>query len=381
MYPRLAAVCLVAALLLAAVLYIQIAPQFPETIEVVEAGATVFFQLEDTTFLGDTDCVRATWRAENIQAVKFEGLGVTGEGAGQVCDWRGELEVRFQDSSEKTFLIEKEVYLDKLPVRLALVACGTFLSLGILLALPLNAVRLVDKSRLFQRVAQWLPDSFGKGSARRDVLVLWALTGLILFGVTIRTVYLSAPIRSDEAFTYLSFASHPLSVALADYSAPNNHLFHTLLVHFSTAIWGMYPWVVRLPAFLAGILVIPLTYQVGRQFYGQPTGIVVAGLMAGLSYVIEWSTVARGYPLITLFFLLLLFIANRLRTRATRRRWFLFALFSTLGLYTVPTMIYPLAIVGVWLLLVFVRQTDNARRWRMLRDTFLVFTIIRLYRQ
>ena len=59
--------------------------------------------------------------------------------------------------------------------------------------------------------------------------------------------------RFDEAFTFLRFASQPLLEGLTTYAEPNNHLFHTLLVHISTSLFGDQPWAIRLPALLAGV--------------------------------------------------------------------------------------------------------------------------------
>ncbi|MBW8770208.1 MAG: hypothetical protein JF589_10660, partial [Gemmatimonadetes bacterium] len=55
----------------------------------------------------------------------------------------------------------------------------------------------------------------------------------VLLGVValaIRLAHVRQTMRHDEAYTYLHYARAPLSVALSDYTYPNNHLFHTLLV-------------------------------------------------------------------------------------------------------------------------------------------------------
>jgi hypothetical protein len=376
MRHRCFAACTLLALLFAAALVIPISVQVPATIEAADGNTRLFFQLDDTTVFSDRQCVRASWHVEGIQAVWFEDRATTGEGSGQACNERAALRVRFLDGSEKTYRIHKEVFLDKLPFRLGLLACGALILAAILLAPGFAALRRFGQNRHLRRFTASLPGPFETTAAPTDRLTLWALVGLILVAAAVRTAYLTAPIRSDEAFTYLLFASQPLTTALSDYSAPNNHLLHTLLVHLSTSLWGYLPWAVRLPAFMAGILVVPAVYQVGRRFYGRWVGLFAAGLLVGSSYVIEWSTVARGYPQMTLFFLLLLITANELRQRPTRRRWALFALWSVLGLYSVPTMIYPLALTGTWLLLALARQTDAVQRRQALRGFVLAAAAI-----
>ena len=81
---------------------------------------------------------------------------------------------------------------------------------------------------------------------------------ICVIGVTLRLALLNQPMRYDETLTFIGYASRPLWQALTDYSAPNNHLFHTLLVHLTTLFGTQYSeWMIRVPAFAAGAAVIP----------------------------------------------------------------------------------------------------------------------------
>jgi hypothetical protein len=66
-------------------------------------------------------------------------------------------------------------------------------------------------------------------------------------------LFIMQPFKHDEAYTVTVFANQPLWGALSDYHLPNNHLFHTLLVHLTYSLFGYSQWAVRLPALLAGI--------------------------------------------------------------------------------------------------------------------------------
>ena len=81
---------------------------------------------------------------------------------------------------------------------------------------------------------------------------LSALLVILLSALAVRLWFLFEPMRYDEAFTFLQFASKPLYRGLSDYSYPNNHPLHTFLVHIAYRIFGNEPWVIRLPAFCAG---------------------------------------------------------------------------------------------------------------------------------
>jgi 4-amino-4-deoxy-L-arabinose transferase-like glycosyltransferase len=207
-----------------------------------------------------------------------------------------------------------------------------------------------------------------------------------LLSVVPRLVYLSQPMRYDEALTFLQFASKPLSEGLSNYSQPNNHLFHTLLVHISYSLFGDQPWVIRLPALLAGIALVPLVYWVTRQHFNPEAGLLAAGLTGSSSVLIEFSTNARGYTLVCCFFVALLGLGYVLRGSArgskplatekpsplkglissADKRWLVFALLGVLGMYTIPTMLYPLGIVALWLLLSILVEDSGQPRLTLL---------------
>src|SRR5919204_3963186 len=108
--------------------------------------------------------------------------------------------------------------------------------------------------------------------------------------------------RGDEAFTYTEYASLPWFVALGDYTYPNNHLLHTLLVHGAARLLGPEPWALRLPAFVAGVLLVPATYLAARALYGPTTALIAAGLVSASGWLTLYATNARGYSLVLLCF-------------------------------------------------------------------------------
>ncbi|MEW6774841.1 MAG: glycosyltransferase family 39 protein [Bdellovibrionota bacterium] len=181
---------------------------------------------------------------------------------------------------------------------------------------------------------------------------LWTLGGILLAGTALRVYFLFQPFRCDEAFSFTNYVSKPLYIALSNYSEPNNHLFHTFLSRLSFLLFGGEPWALRLPALLAGILLIPTAYLALRLMCGKEAALLGTALTASSVELIKYSTNARGYSLVGLFFLLLLCLSIYLReSHRSLAGWSLFSLFSALGLYTVPTMLLPLGGLGLWLLL------------------------------
>lgn len=204
----------------------------------------------------------------------------------------------------------------------------------------------------------------------RDLrLQLRALTGRLgsaLIAVTalaalLRSPYLGQPMRYDESYTYLNYAGRPLVVLLATYEDPNNHVLHSLLVHLATRLFGNGPWAIRLPAFAAGVLIAPATMLLARLAAGR-LAAWYAGLMAAASSpLIEYSTNARGYTLVVLLTILAWLLASLAVRRENRLVWWLLGGVLALGAWTIPVMLYPAAMLVVWIALQGLRA-ERARR-------------------
>lgn len=155
--------------------------------------------------------------------------------------------------------------------------------------------------------------------------------------------------RHDEAVTYGRFAKS-LAVALTDYSAPNNHILHTVLVHLSTSIFGGAPWAIRFPSFVFGVLLVIAVHWWISSAVGEEAALMAAALTAGSFFLIEYSTIARGYTMVATGFVVLLELSRRiLGDGGTRRRWITWVVVAVLGMATVPVFAYPLAFVTTWI--------------------------------
>lgn len=205
-----------------------------------------------------------------------------------------------------------------------------------------------------------------------DLLPLVILITIILFGLFFRYSYLWRPMGHDETYTFMAFASRGLRTVITDYHLPNNHVFHTLLVNLAYKIFGDSPAVIRLPAFLAGVLIIPAVYLVARIFTRLNIALISASIAATLPVLIDYSTTARGYTTITFFFLLVLACGAFVRENRNLIGWCLIIIFSSLGLYTNPTMVYPIGVVFTWLVLSMLFNEVNQEYGK----TFLAYLII-----
>ena len=189
------------------------------------------------------------------------------------------------------------------------------------------------------------------GHAFRRVAA-WEWIGLALvtaLGASLRMRYLDQPIRYDEAATWLDYASQPLGRALSDYRFPNHHLFHTLLVHLSAAMFGSAPWALRLPALAAGIALVPLTWALARTLHSREAALGAAGLAAASTTLVLYSTNARGYTILACLTVILALLATRLARADNPAGWAAMAATAALGAWTIPVMLYPAGAIALWL--------------------------------
>ena len=122
--------------------------------------------------------------------------------------------------------------------------------------------------------------------------VVWLITALAAIG---RMADLRQPMRYDESVTWAYFVGRPWSTVVGSYQFPNNHVFFSVLAKLTSSLAPFQPWALRLPAFIAGVAIVPLTWAVGRRFASPAVGLLGAALAAGSTSLMLYSTNARGY--------------------------------------------------------------------------------------
>ncbi len=183
---------------------------------------------------------------------------------------------------------------------------------------------------------------------------LWsvALVGVMtLAAVFIRLAYVNRPFGYDEAYTLEAFAIRPFSKIITDYELPNNHVLHTILVRISYLLFGPSPLAVRLPALISGVLMVPLAYSFAGRLYNRHVAILSTALVAVAPLLIDFSTNARGYTLMSMLALVIFILGLYLKDHKNRFAWLALAVVSALGFYTLPIMLYPFGILMLWLFL------------------------------
>lgn len=180
--------------------------------------------------------------------------------------------------------------------------------------------------------------------------VWWGIAGQIVAAGWVRWLYLDGPMRYDEAFTAWRYAIKSLGTIISTYSLPNNHVFHTVLAHVTIRMAGFEPQVVRLPAFVAGVALVPAVFVAFARLRNQAAGLLAAALVAGSPVLIDYSANARGYSIAALLAVVAVAVLAGPAERHLSLRVFAAGGIGALGLWTVPVFAYAWSGVLLWLL-------------------------------
>jgi len=198
--------------------------------------------------------------------------------------------------------------------------------------------------------------------SEKDPIWVYLILGAItLIALVVRGMRLTKPILYDEAFTFIQYSSNLFKYTLADYGAPNNHIFHTILVDITYRLFGGQAWILRLPAFTAGVLMVPAVYITARRFFFRHQALAAAALVATATGFINYSVNARGYTMLILFALLLANFAAILVERQSTPALIAYGITGALGFYTIPIFLYPMAGISLWVAITCLVDRDS---WR-----------------
>jgi hypothetical protein len=185
----------------------------------------------------------------------------------------------------------------------------------------------------------------------------WLILALLI-GCATRGYFLAQPMRYDEAFTFLSFVNKDF-YHLFFYTHPNNQVLHTLLVKASTFVWGGGAATIRFPSFLAGVGLIPLTFLLCRKL--KVSGIFASIAISVFPYLIAYSTNARGYSLLVFLTVFLTLTGIQTLKVPSVVGTTIFSVIASLGMLTMPSMLFPIAGIYCWLVCLFFINGESVR--------------------
>jgi hypothetical protein len=219
----------------------------------------------------------------------------------------------------------------------------------------LQRLRRAHETELFGPRGR-LPRRGEPDTSHRTALTI--LAGLIVAGLVLR---LAVPrgIWLDEAISIhqarLSLHDLLRNLYFGDRQPPLYHLALWLTIR----AFGHGEFAVRLPSLIAGTLIVPVLYELGRELYDRRTGLLAAGFAAISPMLIWYSQEVRMYEFATLFGLLALLMQLRaIRDPTSLPNWAGYILASAALLWS---HYFGLALVVVQLL-VFIGVLAYRRR-------------------
>ena len=181
-------------------------------------------------------------------------------------------------------------------------------------------------------------------------LLLLAITAV---GLAIRMIAWDQPVLGDELSTLWIVRHFDLAGTVREVSsdAEISPPLYFVLAWLASKL-GSAPELVRLPALLAGVAAIPLSYLLGLRLRGRLAGLIAAAVMALSPFMVAFSVNGRAYSL-----MVALLIGSTLAMLQAMRGgrpgwWVAFGLMTCLAMYSHYTAIYFLAAQLIWLLVV-----------------------------
>ncbi|HEX3839313.1 MAG TPA: glycosyltransferase family 39 protein [Acidimicrobiales bacterium] len=156
----------------------------------------------------------------------------------------------------------------------------------------------------------------------------FSLTGLVVRLIVPRGLWLDEATSVDQA--RMSFAGMISNLRTTDVHPP---------LYFSV-LWVSVRWLgsgelaVRLPSIIAGSLVVPMLYVLGKEAYDRRTGVVAAAVGSVAPIMVWYSQEARMYALLMLFGVIALWAQVRILNRGGRLVWVVYAVASIALVWT-----------------------------------------------
>ena len=190
---------------------------------------------------------------------------------------------------------------------------------------------------------------------------------VLVVGIVLRILRMNEAVTYDEALTYVHYAGRSFGFLFSDYLFTSNQILYSALARFTTLIFGVHAWSLRLPALVAGILVMPLCYAFARAVFNRHIAVILLCLVAVSGPLVEYSAMARGYSLVWLFTIAALLAARHFVKSENLVSAFLMAVFCALGMWATPDMIYPALMAYSWSLFMLVANYQSTIRRRMFK--------------
>lgn len=262
---------------------------------------------------------------------------------------------------------------EKLPPPVIYAATGLLTLLSVLLVLTyrrrdrvygvLAGTAAAFRTSLNSRIQAYLVGE------RMWILLVLPTAAIIFYGIT-------QPVSYDEAWTYLQFSSKSVLSSISYYPAPNNHVLHSVLTNISILLPFDPLLSMRIPAMIIYLLSAFLFYCLVREYGTRQAAVTATALYTTFFFSIHYGYLSRGYALLFLFTIWMLYALFKIRQSPSNRfYWLWYVAASVGGFFTMPSFLYPFLSAQLILLPVVFHHF-----WRYTRNHLaLVFAVLFLY--
>lgn len=158
-------------------------------------------------------------------------------------------------------------------------------------------------------------------------------------------------VHYDEWYSYRNFSSQKLSTIISFYPTSNNHVFYNVLSHFFVMLPGHLTLLMRITSVVASLIGTWYLFKLCKT-YGSETAAWMVILIYSSAYnVLLYAAQARGYGLLNLFTILSIYHAAQFNYSGISGSKIFFVIVQALGLFTVPTFIYCLVPIYLYLII------------------------------
>ncbi|MCI0417405.1 glycosyltransferase family 39 protein, partial [bacterium] len=220
------------------------------------------------------------------------------------------LDAQVQAEAQK-FTPEDDVYVDYVNHPYPISGSNIFRVL-----LLIDAILLLFAPSIWKRLKPEVSENFVQAPYTR--IERLALISLTAFGAVLRFAGANRDFWLDELATVFRYVRGSTGEILFQAVSSNNHLLNSLMAHATAHWFGENELIIRLPAILFGIAIIPVSYHLVRSI-GTSRDAFLSSLLLTFSYHhIFFSQNARGYTamllgaILSTHFLILGFKRNRL---------------------------------------------------------------------
>jgi len=199
---------------------------------------------------------------------------------------------------------------------------------------------------------------------------------------SLRTIYraVTSPIASDEAWTYLTFISRGLAASMSLNYSPNNHILYSIFGCFTFYLPFDSTFNLRFPSVIIAFVCCLLFFVCIRVLFNTLTAFLSTSLLVSLYPFIYYSMQARGYLLITLFFMLCFFGLLAIIKSGRREFWVIYSVAASCGAYTIPSFLYPFLSLSLFSFFYFIFQRRYTEiKYLIISGALIGFGVILLY--